>query len=80
MEIVVPVFDADHSPWKTTRGQHDIHQETGHPPIAVRIGMDIAEHPVPKDCADGWFFFRFEQVEEGWHRISNRLPAGRYVA
>src|SRR6516165_4054506 len=59
-EISVAVLYADHGPRISSRRQHGIHQKSGHAPVAVRIRMDVAEHPVSQESANAGRGFLFE--------------------
>src|SRR5579864_233170 len=54
-------------------------KKTRHAPVAVRIGMDIAEQPVSEYGADGRFGFLFEQVEQLRHGVAHTFPSRRHI-
>ena len=54
-EVGVSVLDMDHGPRIAAGCEKRIHDEARHAAVSVRVGVDVAEQPVPEGCtSDLW--------------------------
>ena len=68
-KIGATLMDRDSRPRVATRCEQGVHHKTSDSPVAVGVGVDVAEQPVTKNRAHARLILVVEQLEKGRYGI-----------
>ena len=61
--VVIAAPNRDDRPWIAAGGEHYVHQEAAHAPVAVHVRVNVNQYEMPENDADGGVPFFGEKFE-----------------